>query len=574
MKRLLPHLALFLFSSLTMVPGAFAQTESAVEKAPVKDAVKYWVFLKDKAASASKTTPALLTTAALDRRAQRATYAGIDRDLPVSAAYIEDLERNGVDIHVQSRWLNAVSAYLSEDQLAAVRTLPFVVEVRPVGRLLPLAEAEAIPVVAVQPLPDARQRLMLSYGPSITQLERVNAVPPLEAGLNGSGVKIGIIDTGMGDLPQTHAATAALVADGRFIESQDFTGQAADNSRHGYSVLSVAAGFVEDFLIGPAYGAEVYHARTEYTPTETNQEEDNFVAGIEWMEAQGVDVVNISLGYSTFDVGQDSYVTGDMDGETGITTIAADMAVEMGMVVVVSAGNEGCSSPASCWFYITTPADGDNVITVGAINVSGSLASFSSHGPTADGRTKPDVVAQGVDVFLANSGGSYSYSNGTSFASPMITGIVALMLEANPDLTPDDIRTILQTTADRADNPDNSYGWGAVDAEAAVLAAEALLILANEEPAELPQTLFVETPHPNPAFNEVELSIVNEGPPASVKIALYDSRGRVVSRGYEGLLSTARHQIKLDLNGLAAGLYLYRLETAEGTFKTGRFIKL
>lgn len=576
MKRLFSHLLpMLLITTVGLVPyttHVLAQSDIPVKPEPA--AVKYWIFLKDKTSTANKTQTVQVTPAAHNRRAKRATYTGTQRDFPVSADYIDALLSRQINIHVQSRWLNAVSAYLTEDQLTEVRGLPFVDDVKPVGRLLPLAEPQAAPVVAIQPLPDVRKSFMLSYGSSITQLERVNAVPPLEEGLSGSGVKLGIIDTGMGDLPQTHPATADMVTDGRFIESQDFTGQAPDASRHGYSVLSVAAGFAEDFLIGPAYGADVYHARTEYTPTETNQEEDNFVAGIEWMESQGVDVVNISLGYSTFDNGQNSYGTNDLDGETGITTIAADMAVEMGMVVVASAGNEGCISPSACWYYITTPADGDHVITVGAVNAAGNLASFSSHGPTSDGRTKPDVVAQGASVYLANSAGAYSFSNGTSFSSPMVAGIVALMLEVNPDLTPDDIRTILQTTADRAESPDNDFGWGTVDAEAAVLAAETLLILATDEPDDLPRTLSIESPHPNPAFNNIALSINNQGSLASVTIALYDSQGRLLHRGYEGPVATGRHQVAIDLTGLAAGLYLYRVVTPEGVFKTGTFIKL
>ena len=556
-------LSILLFS-LIFIAEAYAQRPANY---------KYWVFLRDKAGPAGKTAAVegdRLTPAALTRRSLRATRIPADRDTPLSTSYLRRLREEGIQPLVQSRWLNAVSAILSEEQVREVQVLPFVKSVHPVGRLDPPHETVPSLLPEAAPIADIRMPNRLDYGPSLTQLEMVNAVPPLEEGLNGAGVKLGIIDTGMGNLPSTHPATSLMNQEGRFVESQDFTGLPADNSRHGYSVLSVAAGFDEGQLIGPAYGAEVYHARTEYTPTETNQEEDNFVAGIEWMESQGVDIVNVSLGYSEFDFGESSYSTSDMDGDTGITTIAADMAVEMGMVVVVSAGNSGCSSPVSCWYFITTPADGDSVITVGAVDPSGSLVGFSSRGPTADGRTKPDVAAQGFSVYLASSSSNYTQSNGTSFASPMVAGVAALLLQVNPDLTPIEIREILRNTASQANSPNDFLGWGIIDAEAAVNEARTRSVSTPDEPRIHPLTMT--PPYPNPFVDRTTLTINNEGPSVPARLVVFNALGQAVYAPFEGLLTAGNHRISIDLSQQASGLYFYRLET-NGGVQSGTLVR-
>ena len=523
--------------------------------------VKYWVFMADKLDDAAKTAPAMaIAERAKVRRSRRASAVRGTPDVPVAQRYVRTLENLGAEPVVESRWLNAVSAWMTQEQVRQAARLPFVVGVRPVGALLPpegLSETPALPMFGPTRYPGAAA-LRLDYGQSFTQLNVVNAVQGLEQGLSGAGVMLGIIDTGAGDLTQT--SIAPIVNSGRLVGQQDFTQFGDDQSRHALAVLSIAAGFDPGELIGPAYGADIILARTEYSTTETNQEEDNFVAGIEWMESQGVDVVNISLGYSVFDPGEHSYVYSDMDGDTAITTRAADIAAALGVTVVNSAGTDG-SNP---WHFITSPADGDSVITVGAVDFNKNVASFSGRGPTADGRIKPNVSAMGVSVRYASRTG-YASGNGTSFSSPMVAAIAVQMLEVNPNLEPMDILRILQeTTQDPGDQhlPDNAVGYGVIDAEKA-LAAAALWTGVKDQvvPGRLSAVAY-----PNPASGPATLRLDLESTSPAV-VSVYDLLGRRVGQTAFSSLAAGRHLIDLPLPAGASGWYGYRVTAgSESTF--------
>lgn len=464
---------------------------------------------------------------ALARRALRGTPgAAPDRALAPTAR--AELARLGVEPVVESRWLGAVSADLTAAQHEAVRALPFVREVRPVGRF---AEARVAPSV-VEAAP-AASLVRLDYGASAAQLATVRADAAIEAGWTGAGVRVGFLDT-LFDFD--HPALSDIGADGRLVGVTSFA-PATQSNTHGLSVSSVTLGHADGQFVGPAFDAEVLAATTEYAPTETHAEEDALVAGLEWMEANGADVVNISLGYSTFDAGEGDYAPSDMDGETAIVTRAVDRAAARGLVVVVAAGNEG----GSAWQIITAPADADSAITVGAVRSNGARASFSSVGPTADGRTKPDVAALGGGVFVATPNRSYASSNGTSFAAPMVTGVVAQILQARPGLGPMEVRDVLRATASQATAPNNLLGWGIVDA----LAAVQLAVASEPDPARPDWRLYPSTVRPGGRV------VVETARPAALDVV--DLLGRRVARLPEGV---GRRSVTVP--ALPAGVYLVR----------------
>ncbi len=404
-----------------------------------------------------------------------------------------------------------------------------------------------------------------------------NAIPPLERGLNGENVILGFLDTRFdgtsGEL--FDAPSLSHLMDGRatwrdFTEAdQEFHGS-NQRSRHGLSVASVAVGYAPGFLIGPAHGATVYAATTEFEHHERNSEEDNLVAALEWMESEGVDVVNISLGYRQFDTGQHSYSPIDFDGDTGLTTIAADRAVMLGVVVVSSAGNSGADifEPKT----IGMPADGDSVIAVGGVEATGRRSTFSSLGPTSDNRIKPDVAAQATSVFLAVHEVGYAFFNGTSFSSPMVAAVVCQILQANPELNPMEVLQLLRSTASQENSPDNFLGWGIVDADAATIKATTPVSIEPEINAIEGPTFG--SPHPNPALRWTILPIRTNRKLNHAEVQVYDTLGRLVARPYSGPLEAGKADITLDTSGLAPGAYHYVINgygrPHSGTFMVGR----
>ena len=291
-------------------------------------------------------------------------------------------------------------------------------------------------------------------------------VPELhERGLSGEGVLVALFDTGFPNLEHEAFSAMKIVSQWDFIRGVDDVRGGGDG--HGTATLSAAGGFQPGELIGPAYGASFMLAVTEDIRSETPVEEDNWAAAAEWVESWGADVISSSLGYARFDLPHASYTDRDMDGMTAVTTRAATMAAARGVVVVNSAGNGGLHPTRNT---LVAPADGRDVLSTGAVDRAGVRAGFSSVGPTADGRMKPDVAAMGVAVKIATvlTTNSYGAANGTSLSCPLVAGVVALLLQAHPAYSVDDVLRALRATSSQNAAPDNLLGWGILDAVAAV----------------------------------------------------------------------------------------------------------
>ncbi|HPI36676.1 MAG TPA: S8 family serine peptidase [Ignavibacteriaceae bacterium] len=455
---------LFLFLSITSLPQE-----------------KHFIYFKDKGVKPGITLNKLsaeyrdavsqLSARCVERRMK---HLGSDEiisfeDIPIKSTYVDELENLGIKIENKLKWFNAVTAYLTVEQLKSIKLFPFVLKVEKVKtisykeKLLP----DGIAKTSSEGLMKSNG---LDYGLSFTQLE-LSGVPAVHSkGITGKGVLIGILDTGFDWKRHESLMNANVVAEYDFIfkdsvtadEPQDAKGQ----DTHGTYCFSIIAGKKDSALIGAAFEADFILAKTEDIRSEKNIEEDNYAAALEWMENYGVDITSSSLGYNEFDAGQTSYTYANMDGKTTIVTKAAELAFSKGVLTVTSAGNEGNKT----WKYITAPADGFNTIAVGAVNAEKDLASFSSIGPTYDGRIKPDVTAMGVSVVgaISKSVNQYNYASGTSSAAPIASGLAALLLSAYPELNNIQLRDILLKTADNYLKPDNKKGYGLISAYNAI----------------------------------------------------------------------------------------------------------
>lgn len=420
-----------------------------------------WVHFADKgpAARGAALAQALaerrteLPARTLARRVRARGPVAVDaRDLPVSADYLAHVEATGARVRVTSRWLNAVSVDATPAQLAELATLPEVSHLTPVAR----RRRDLEPSLAPSPRPG--EHGPPPFGLALSQLELLGATTLQQhCGLTGAGVVVGVQDSGF-DLDHQALAGLTVLAAHDFIGDDDVVstepGDPDQQASHGTRILALLAGSDPGTFMGAAPGVAVILSKTEDVSSETPVEEDYYVAGLEWIEAQGADVFTASLGYL------DWYQYSDLDGQTTATAIAVNAAFDNGLVVLASLGNFG-PTPMS----LATPSDAFGAIGVGAVDLGGVVAGFSSRGPAADGRIKPDVMAPGAGTLSVAYGTTDQYAavDGTSVAAPLAAGLVALLLEARPTLTAQQLLDLVRATSTRASMPDNDYGYGLLD---------------------------------------------------------------------------------------------------------------
>ena len=470
---------------------------------------RYWVFFKNKPEADSFTDFSLggpaeqyllshdvLNQRAITRRLKVLPPSNIVSmmDFPVYSGYIDSLESIGLEVIGTSRWFNAATVVTDSLQIVRTMRFPFVRSVQKVATSIVPIRMIARPGNPHQPLFRVSSVNVAGdsafYGPSLAQLE-LSGVPQVQSlGIDGKGVLIGMLDSGF--RYETHDAlkNIRIIGEHDFVQNDSITanqpGDSSYQDNHGTSTLSVLGGYSPGNIIGASYGSSFMLAKTEYVPvTDFQWEEDDWVEGLEWMEAHGVDVVSSSVAYSTYvdSTGQvDSSISyffsrGDFNGKTSFASRAATIAARLGVIVVQAMGNEGNGNGTVGTMDV--PADADSIISVGAVDQTGQLAGFSSTGPTNDGRIKPDLVADGVDDYVATVPGpdTYDYESGTSFSTPITAGIASLILSVRPDYTPMQVIDLLKQTAVQphypgdpltSSYPNDFYGWGIVNAWNAV----------------------------------------------------------------------------------------------------------
>jgi subtilisin family serine protease len=420
----------------------------------------WWVEFTDKAATpySIDQPEAFLSLRSIQRR-QRQGVTVIEQDLPVDPAYIQQVLAAGqVTLHNRSKWFNAITIRTTDqDALDAIAALPFVSAVRGTRSSAGITpHQDKFPVAA----PDASRTW--DYGGSFLQISMMNGHLLHDLDASGQGMLIGVLDSGFDGTDSLSAFDALNARNGvvAAVDLVDHDGDVYQDHWHGRSVLSCMAGIVDGQLIGTAPLADYVLVRTENAATEYLVEEDDWIAGAEWCDSLGVDILNTSLGYTVFDDSTMDHIYSDLDGATLRISIAASIAAQKGMIPVTSAGNQG-NDP---WNYISAPADAFDILTVGAVGAEEQYAFFSSRGPSADGRVKPDVAAMGWGATgLGPDGQEVTLLNGTSFSAPLVSGLVACLWQLHPERTAMDIMDAVRRSASQYDAPDQELGYGIPD---------------------------------------------------------------------------------------------------------------
>ena len=546
------------------------------------DTVSIWIEFTDKGLRDGRERIESLAAAeaALSPRARaRRVRAGVrplvdELDLPLHAPYLTDLASGHFTPYAYSRWFNRVAVRVPARSLAELAARPFVGRLAPVER----GRVSRLPPDSSEPRDGARAARVgaLDYGLTGSSLAQIGVPALHDSGYTGAGVLVAVLDAGFNFFDKHEALRDHVIPPERerdFLRGihdvQDTLSISAFS--HGTWVLGCLAGRKIGRYMGAAFDAEYALARTEVTSSESHQEMVYWGMAAEWADSLGADIISSSLGYSTFDSDPDyGYV--DMDGHTTIVSRAAQIAASKGILVVNSVGNEGTNP----WHYLVAPSDvnGDSVLAVGAVDAFGAPTGFSSYGPSADGRIKPDLAARGFQNPLVSASGdpnAYVTNNGTSFAAPLVAGLAACLMQARPQWTPVEVIAALRSTASRASNPNDRVGYGIPNGHVALCLGgaaaagppSARLRLAGPNPVNLGV---------GPARFTFEFSTGTTQPgPGFVRV--FDASGRRVRELWSGVIPCpfpmALSWDGLDDSGRACGPGLYFIQLRAGDQRAG-----
>lgn len=545
-----------------------------------------WVSFLDKGADLERRLERAereLTPRSRARRLRAGVVPLVDeRDLPLEPAYLRSLTAAGFTPFAASRWLNRVAVRVPAARLPELAASPFVADLASVARVR--HSPPPYPGAAVSPRGASGSgtlRAAVDYGLHLAPLQQIGVPALHDSGYTGGGMLIAVLDEGFNGHDAHEALLPSLPAPGRrrdFVEGDTVVTDAANpgSFTHGTWTLGVMAANRPGTYVGAAFGAEFALARTEVRATERPVEMLYWGQAAEWADSLGADLISSSVGYFTFDDPFPDYTYADMDGATTDVTRAARIACSKGILVVNSVGNEGDKA----WHYLIAPSDvnGDSLIAVGAVDASGFVAAFSSYGPTADGRLKPDLAARGVASPLVDSfdPAGYTAQSGTSFSAPLVAGLAACLWQARPAWTATDVIRALRETASRAGGPNDRVGWGIPNGAAA-------LCWRMGGPVGKPGTAIVLGPNP----------MVRGGPPVRVRllaggvqaggqrgrVRVLDATGRELAQLWSG--TVARGQcldVAWDGKGrdgrrVPPGIYYIAL-SAGGEVATARVVSL
>ena len=511
---------------------------------------------------------AFLTQRAIDRRNAHGIPI-VENDLPVTPSYIQQVANLGVAILNPTKWLNGVTVYASDTSvMAAIRALPFVQHVyKSTGgkKVMPQPdnkfsfESRYLVTTAnplVKPLKSATS---YNYGISYTQIHQVMGDALHNAGFHGEGKMIAVLDAGFQNA-DIIPAFDSLRNNGQILGTKDFVlpgNNVYHEHWHGTAVLSVMGGNIPGTLVGTAPKANYWLLRSEDAPTENIIEEYNWVSAAEFADSVGADLIHSSLGYTVFDDPKYDHTCADMNGHKAPSTLGANFAASKGMAVVVSAGNEGGTG----WDCMSAPADGDYVEAIAAVDASGTRASFSSVGVDTAGRVKPNLAAMGVQTVIAIPDGTIAQGDGTSFASPVISGATVCLWQSHPSVSNFDLYDVMQRSASQYAHPDSLLGYGIPDFSNAI-------ILLKVDRHVLP----VSSVFPNPFTSQLSVQFFCNSE-EQIHIVLLDQTARPVLKRTTSGMQGANTLVLPSLAGLSAGIYFLRISGDDFT-ETRKIVKL
>jgi hypothetical protein len=512
-----------------------------------------------------------LSQRAIDRRVNQGIEI-IENDLPVNPEYLQGVADAGATLLNATKWFNGVTIYTeSQTVVDEILALPYVSSAlklvnKEIFEEKGFFKNESFGSLDPESFINERSTSELDYGAAENQIDQINGIPLHNMGYLGQGMIIAVLDGGFVGVEE-HPVFDSLWANNQILGTKDFVHPYDQNvyteSEHGKSVLSTIGANKPGQMIGTAPKANFWLLRSEDVMTENIIEEYNWVSAAEFADSVGADVINSSLSYQDFDLPQWTHPYSEMDGNTAPATIGADLVTSKGVLVCNSAGNSGSSS----FPWNDAPADADSVFSIGAVDGNGFRASFSSIGPTFDGRIKPAVMAKGQGTTVARGYSGIETGSGTSYSSPIIAGMSTCLWQANPTMTVMEIQAAIKESASRSDNPDNEYGWGIPDY------MEAHTIMTNiETPLENIEGIITVKTWPNPFNSALTIEIKSELN-ENVRFELYNLIGSLVlSENHQMVNNSAVSLFNHKLADLNAGIYFLKIKTFETT-TTKKLIK-
>lgn len=514
-----------------------------------------WVYFTDKEnVTESLANPlTILTQDAIDRKILHNTPID-ERDVPVNETYISTVkEQVGITVLAKSKWFNCVHVRGAEEAISSLESLEFVSSIEFADDSLTRSSGDTFDFNKGDPR-ETQQRVDYNYGATDNQVTMLGVDFLHQQDYTGEGMVVAVLDSGFPGV-DVNGGFMDLQAEGRLGDGYDFVDRednefAFSSSSHGTRVASDIVGFIEDQFVGTSPKVTLYCFRTEDIFSENPVEESYWVEAAERADSLGVDIINTSLGYRTFDNPAYDYTYADMNGETAFISRGATQAFEKGMLLVTSAGNSGAG-------MISAPADSPGVLTVGAVDSDGNYVSFSSIGPSSDGRVKPDVMAKGASSAVIDQNNNITTSSGTSFSSPIMAGAAASLWQSFPERTNAQVMQVIRESAHLYPGNTPQMGYGIPNF------AEALDLLGVDDDNAFAKAFTIT---PNPAEDLFEITTLERTEPIAVTI--FDMLGKkVLNRVLQ------RSNKTIDASGLDAGVYLVQVVKGQQSYSQKLIIK-